>query len=372
LRSSNDLLGFLRRVDPNKHNHNPAWTSTDSGDQNKGDPEMRKIVALALPLALAAGTAFAQTKEVTIAHQDMIVPFRVSQAAGAVEKATGYKINWKMFGGGGDVIKAMASGEVPIGEAGSSPATAAAAQGLDVQIVWIIDDINDAEQLVVSAKSGINTLADLKGKKIATPLASTAHYQLLFALNKAGVSPREVQIMNMRPPEIAAAWERGDIDGTFIWDPVLSKVRAAGAKKIISSSDVAKQGAPTFDALMVNRAWAEKNKEFMTALVREFAKADAAYKANKAKYTVDSDLVKTIAKVVGAEPKDVPAALADYGFPTAAEQASDKWLAGGANSGVAKAMANTAAFLKEQGRITDIPKDFGKFVNPEFAAAAAK
>ena len=335
---------------------------------------MKHASLLALPLAIWISSAplQAQTKEVTIAHQDMIVPFRVQQAAGAVEKATGYKINWKMFGGGGDVIKAMASGEVPIGEVGSSPATTAAATGMDVQVVWIIDDINDAEQLVVSEKSGIKSIADLKGKKIATPLASTAHYQLMFAITKAGLNPKEVQIMNMRPPEIAAAWERGDIDGTFIWDPVLSKIRAMGAKKIIASSDVAKQGAPTFDALMVNKAWAEKNKEFVMALVREMAKADAEYKAQKAKYTADSDLVKTIAKVVGAEPKDVPAALADYGYPTAAEQASDKWLGGGAGSGVAKAMMNTAAFLKEQGRITDIPKDFGNFVNSEYAAAAAK
>jgi taurine transport system substrate-binding protein len=335
---------------------------------------LTKTVTLAgFMLGLGFGAAHAQSaKEVTIAHQDMIVPFRVQQAAGAVEKATGYKINWKLFGGGGDVIKAMASGDVPIGEVGSSPATAAAAQGLDVQIVWIIDDINDAEQLVVSPKSGIKTLADLKGKKIATPLASTAHYQLTYALTKAGVNPKEVQILNMRPPEIAAAWERGDLDGTFIWDPVLSKIRTAGGIKLISSSDVAKQGAPTFDALMVNKAWADKNKEFVTALIKEFAKADAEYKANQAKYTVESDLVKTIAKVVGAEPKDVPAALKDYGYPTAAEQASAKWLGGGKDGGVAKAMANTATFLKEQGRITDIPADFSKFVNPEYAAAAAK
>ena len=332
----------------------------------------RSLLALPAALALGVGAAQAQTKEVTIAHQDMIVPFRVQQAAGAVEKATGYTIKWKLFGGGGDVIKAMASGEGPIGEVGASPATAAAAQGMGVQVIWIIDDINDAEQLVVSAKSGITTLADLKGKKIATPLASTAHYQLLFALTKAGISPKDVQILNMRPPEIAAAWERGDLDGTFIWDPVLSKIKAGGGKKIISASDIAKQGAPTFDALMVNAAWAAKNKEFVTALVREMAKADATYKAESAKYTVDSDLVKTIAKVVGAEPKDVPNALKDYGYPTAAEQASAKWLGGGKDSGVAKAMANTANFLKEQGRITDIPADFSKFVNPEFAAAAAK
>src|SRR5277367_391515 len=74
------------------------------------------FVALALLAGLGLTPAHAQTKEVTIAHQDMIVPFRVAMAAGAVEKATGYKIDWKMFGGGGDVIKAMASGQIPLGE----------------------------------------------------------------------------------------------------------------------------------------------------------------------------------------------------------------------------------------------------------------
>jgi taurine transport system substrate-binding protein len=334
---------------------------------------MKRTTVVTLIAALGAGSsaALAQTKEVTIAHQDMIVPFRVSQAAGAVEKATGYKINWKMFGGGGDVIKAMASGEVPIGEVGSSPATAAAAQGLDIQVVWIIDDINNAEQLVASKKSGVKTLADLKGKKVATPFVSTAHYQLLFALNAAKVDPKGVQILNMRPPEIAAAWERGDLDATFIWEPVLSKVKANGTV-ITSAADVAKQGAPTFDALMVNKSWADKNKPFVTALIKEMAKADAAYKAKPGDYGPASEQAKTIAKVVGAKAEDVPAVLKDYAFPTAAQQASNAWLGGGAASGVAKAMANTAAFLKEQGRITEIPKDFGKFVNAEYAAAAAK
>ena len=329
---------------------------------------------LAFPIGLLCGVsaAMAQTKEVTFAHQDMVIPMRVAMAQGAIEKATGYKINWKMFGGGGDVIKAMASGDIPIGEVGSSPATAAAAQGLDVQVVWILDDINNSEQLVVSTKSGINSLADLKGKKIATPFVSTSHYQLMYALNKAGINPKDVQILNMRPPEIAAAFERGDLDGAFIWEPVLSKAKAMGGKVILSSSDVAKQGAPTFDALMVNKAWADKNKDFMVALVREIAKADATYLAEKAKYTKDSEQAKAVAKIVGAKPEDVPAAMADYGFMTAGEQASEKWLGGGAAGGVAKAMANTAVFLKEQGRITDVPADFSKFVNPEFAAAAAK
>ena len=330
------------------------------------------LVGLGLLLGLGLAPAQAQTKEVTFAHQDMIGPFRLAMATGAVEAATGYKIDWKMFSGGGDVIKAMASGEIPIGEAGSSPATAAAAQGLDIEVVWILDDINNAEELVVSPKSGIKDLAGLKGKKIATPFVSTSHYQLMYALKKAGIDAKEVQILNMRPPEILAAWERGDIDGAFVWDPALAKVKAAGAKVLLTSADVAKEGAPTFDAIIVNKSWAAKNKDFVTGLIREMAKANADYAAHTSKYTADSSEVKAIAKVVGAAPADVPASMAEYAFPTPAQQASPTWLGGGKDGGVAKAMANTAAFLKEQGRIQEVPADFSAFVDPEFAAAAAK
>jgi taurine transport system substrate-binding protein len=334
--------------------------------------KVQSVLAAGLLLGLVSAPAAAETKEVTFAHQDMVVPFRVAQAAGAIEKATGYKINWKLFGGGGDVIKAMASGDIPIGEVGSSPATAAAAQGLDVEVIWILDDINNAEQLAVSTKSGVTDLAGVKGKKIATPFVSTSHYQLTYALDKAGIKPGDLQVINLRPPEILAAWERGDIDGAFVWDPVLAKIKASGGKAILSSADVAKQGAPTFDAIIVNRAWAEKNKDFVVALLKAIDKADADYRANAAKYTPDSDAVKAIAKVVGATPADVPATLAEYAFPTAADQATPAWLGGGKDGKVAKALANTATFLKAQGRITEVPDDFSKFVDPEFAAAAAK
>lgn len=329
------------------------------------------LLALSVALGMGMASAHAQTKEVTFAHQDMIVPMRALMASGELEKATGYKIHWKMFSGGGDVIKAMASGEVPIGEVGSSPATAAIAQGMDVEIVWILDDIGNAEQLVARNGSGINSLQDLKGKKVATPFVSTTHYHLLAALKDAGVNPKEVQILNMRPPEVAAAWERGDIDATFIWNPVLAKVKANG-KVILSSGDLAKKGKPTFDAIMVNKAWAAKNKDFMNKFIAAIAKQDAAFTAEKAKWTPASEAVKATAKIVGAKPEDVPPAMGAYNFPSAVEQASKTWLGGGKDSGVAKAVADTAAFLKEQGRITAIPSDPEKYVNAEFAAAAAK
>jgi taurine transport system substrate-binding protein len=315
--------------------------------------------------ALGAGTAVAQRKEVTIAHQDMLVPWRTVMESGELEKATGYKINWRMFGGGGDVIKAMASGDVQVGEAGSSPITAAATQGQDIKLIWILDDISNAEALIARAGSGINSMKDLKGKKVATPFVSTAHYQLMVGMKLEGVDAKTVNVMNMRPPEIAAAWERGDIDATFIWDPVLSKIKGNG-KVIATSGTIGAKGYPTFDGLVVNAKWAAENEGFVVAMVKLLAKADAEFRANKAKWTADSPQVKAVAKWTKADPKDVPGSMALYNFPTLEQQAGPAWLGGGA----AKALARTAEFLKEQGRVQEVKPDYGVFVSNEYVKKA--
>jgi taurine transport system substrate-binding protein len=326
----------------------------------------RQMVLVAAAALLASTGALAQAKkEVTFAHQDMLVPLRTVMESGELEKATGYKINWRMFGGGGDVIKAMASGDVQLGEAGSSPITAAASQGQDIKLFWILDDIADAEALIVRNGSGINGVKDLKGKKVATPFVSTAHYQLMAVMKTEGVDAKGVNVMNLRPPEIAAAWERGDIDAAFIWDPVLSKIKGNG-KVIETSKTIGKRGFPTFDGLIVNAKWAAQNEAFMVALVKVLAKADAAYMGNRAKWTVDSPEVKAVAKWTKADAKDVPPAMALYTFPTVAEQMGPTWLGGGA----AKAMTRTADFLKEQGRIQEVKPDYAAFVTDAYVKKA--
>ncbi len=326
----------------------------------------RQMVLVAAAALLASTGALAQAKkEVTFAHQDMLVPLRTVMESGELEKATGYKINWRMFGGGGDVIKAMASGDVQLGEAGSSPITAAASQGQDIKLFWILDDIADAEALIVRNGSGINGVKDLKGKKVATPFVSTAHYQLMAVMKTEGVDAKGVNVMNLRPPEIAAAWERGDIDAAFIWDPVLSKIKGNG-KVIETSKTIGARGFPTFDGLIVNAKWAAQNEAFMVALVKVLAKADAAYMGNRAKWTVDSPEVKAVAKWTKADAKDVPPAMALYTFPTVAEQVGPTWLGGGA----AKAMTRTADFLKEQGRIQEVKPDYSAFVTDAYVKKA--
>ena len=300
----------------------------------------RVPAAGAVVAMMAATPTFAQQKEVTIGYQDMVVPYRIAQDAKEIEAATGYKVNWKQFGGGGEVIKAMASGAVQIGEVGSAGIAAAVSRGEPYELFWILDDIGDAEALVAKNGSGINTIADLKGKKIAMPFNSTTHFHTMVALEQAKVNPADVQILNMRPPEVRAAWQRGDIQATF-------------------------------DGYIVNKDWAKANKDFMVKFTKVLAASDAKYRANAAKWTADSPEVKAVAKWSGAKPEDVPAGMALYKFPTAADQAS-KWLGGGKDSTAAKALAATAAFQLSQKQIEKTLPDYSVAVTADYAKEAAK
>ena len=334
-------------------------------------PWLKKVTALAL-LAATAFAAHAQSKEVVIGYQDMVVPWRYAQETKQLEERTGYKVTYRQIGSGAEVVRALASGAIQIGEAGSAPFAAALSQGVPIEVFWILDNINEAEALVARNGSGVNSVADLKGKKIALPFASTTHFHLLVALESAGIKPNEVQILNLRPPEALAAWQRGDIDATFIWNPVLQQAKENG-KVLLTSGQIAKDtGKATFDAIAVRKDFAKNNDAFLTEFVQVLAQADANYTQHRATWSADSAQAKAVAKWSGAEVANVPESLALYAFVPPKEQASAQWLGGGKDSVVAQSLAATAAFLKEQGTIVDTLADYSTGINPRWVEIAAQ
>ncbi len=60
------------------------------------------------------------------------------------------------------------------------------------------------------------------------PFISTTHYSLLSALKHWGIKPGQVQIINLQPPAIIAAWQRGDIDGAYVWAPAVNELEKEG------------------------------------------------------------------------------------------------------------------------------------------------
>lgn len=326
---------------------------------------------LVLPFLLSGG-AHAQNKTVTIGYQTIVGPFPVAIADGSFEKATGYKINWRQFTSAGDISAALASGDVPIGVLGSTGIAAATSNGVDIELFWVLDNIGKSEQLVARNGSGIKKPQDLVGKKVAVPFVSTSHFHLLMALEKIWrIPPSKVEILNMKPPEIVAAWSRGDIDAAYVWPPALTTLLKNGTT-IITSEEVGAKSVPTFDGIIVSRSWAAKNPQFMAAFTKVLAKAYADYNANRAKWTATSPEVKAMAKIVGGDAADDAEALKLLSYPTAREQASAEWLGGGKNGKALRAITQSAEFLKSQHQINNILPDYSSHVTAKYAAEAAK
>jgi len=319
--------------------------------------------ALAVLLLSGVSASAAMAVDLRIGWQPIVEPSRVPQADGAYEAATGANVTWSRFEGGADVIAAIASGSIDIGYVGSSPLTVAASQQLPIETIFVVGNIAEAEALAVK---GVSAPEELAGKKIATPFVSTAHYSLLTALKHWGVEPSAVELLNLRPPEIAAAWERGDIDGAYVWDPVLTQIKSTGGTVLADSADVAEWGGPTFDAWIVRKDFAEANPDVVTAFVKTTADAYADYLADPAKWDAESEPAKKIAGLSGANAADVPALLKGYVFPSLEEQASATFLGGG----TVTAVAATAQFLVEQGRISEALPDYAPYVTTKFVEAA--
>jgi taurine transport system substrate-binding protein len=330
-----------------------------------------KSFALACGLVALAGAVSAQDKELTVGYQLIYNPWKVAIADGTFEKATGYKIDWRRFDSGAKVITAMASGDVHIALAGSSPIAAGVSRGVDMQLFWIVEDIASAEALVVRDGSGIAAPQDLKGKKLGVPFVSTTHFHTLFALEQFGIDPKDLEVLNMQPNQIAAAWERGDIDAAFVWDPALGRIKKSG-KVLITSGLLSSWGKATFDGMVVNRSFAEANGDFMATFVKVIAAADAAYRDDPNSFSGDSDNAAKIVKMVGGNAEDVPGVLTLYNFPTLEQQASCAWLGCGKDGGAARALQFTSEFLKNEKKIDSLQPDYGKFVNSSFVEAAMK
>jgi len=330
---------------------------------------MNKIVTFVMAAAvmMVGAISTASAEKIIIGQFGNPTPMQVAKAEKKFSKATGWDIEWRKFSSGTDVIAAMASGDIKIAELGSSPLAIGASQGIDLQLFMMAQVIGEAESLIVRNGSGIKTLADMKGKKIAVPIGSTAHFSLMGAINKAGLKESDVNIINMKPDQIAAAWEQKAIDGAFIWQPVQSKLLKSG-KLLVGADKTAAWGYPTFDGWVVNKDFAAKNQAKMVAFIKTMDAANAAYLNNKSAWTSSSAEVKTIAAQTGAGADQIPNILKGFQFLPIKEQIGTTWLDGSA----AKAMKSTADFLKAAGKINSAADNYDAFVNLDLPKMAAK
>ncbi|WAT00838.1 taurine ABC transporter substrate-binding protein [Rouxiella chamberiensis] len=312
----------------------------------------------ALLLSLTALSAHAV--DVTVAYQTSAEPAKVAQAENTFAKASGATVDWRKFDSGSSVLRALASGDVQIGNIGSSPLAVAASQKLPIEAFLLASELGSSEALVV--KKSINSPQDLIGKRIAVPFISTTHYSLLSALKHWNIDPAKVTIVNLQPPAIAAAWARGDIDGAYVWAPAVNELEKTG-KVLTDSSQVGKWGSPTLDVWVVRKDFAQAHPEIVTAFARSALSAQKAYLQNPEQWLKDTSNLNTLSRLSGVPDDQIPGLVKGNRYLPVAEQVTQL------GQPVNKAIKDTASFLKEQGKVPQVDNDYSSFVTDKFVKA---
>lgn len=258
-----------------------------------------------------------------------------------------WNIKWTKFDSGADVNTAFIAKELDFGALGSSPVARGLSAPLNIpyKVAFVLDVAGDNEALVARNGSGIDTIAQLRGKRIGTPFASTAHYSLLAALNQNGLSPNDVQLVDLQPQAILAAWERGDIDAAYTWLPTLDQLRAGG-KDLITSRQLAKDGKPTLDLGAVADDFAAQHPDVVDIWRQQEARALQLIQSDpKAAATA-------IAAEIGLTPDEVAGQLRQGVYLTPEQVASPEWLgAEGKPGNIAVNLQSASQFLAEQKQI---------------------
>ena len=316
-----------------------------------------KFTFTLIAAALSLSTFGAQAVEVTVAYQTSAEPAKVAQADDTFAKESGAKVDWRKFDSGASVVRALASGDVQIGNIGSSPLAVAASQQVPIEVFLLASPLGNSEALVV--KKSITSPKDLIGKRIAVPFISTTHYSLLSALKHWGIRPDRLQIVNLQPPAIIAAWQRGDIDGAYVWAPAVNELEKEG-KVLTDSAQVGEWGSPTLDVWVVRKDFAEKHPEVVTAFARSALAAQKGYLDNPEQWLKESGNLSKLSRLSGVPEQQVPGLVKGNTYLTAQQQVEQL------GKPVERAIIDTAKFLKEQGKVPQAASDYSDYATDRF------
>mgnify|MGYP000290627516 FL=1 len=233
----------------------------------------RRRVLACVAAVLSSASVVAQTTEhgvLRIGYQKSSALITVLKAKGTLEPllaAKGIKVSWHEFSTGLPLLEALNLGNIDF-SADVADTVPVFAQAAGAQITYVAQEAPSpkAQAIVVRADSAIRQVSDLKGKKVGVAKAAGGHYLLIAALEKAGLSFKDIEPAYLSPADGRAAFEKGAIDAWVVWDPFLSAVKVQSQARVLS---VARDTASYQRYYLAADAYAKANPDVLRLIYQE-------------------------------------------------------------------------------------------------------
>jgi sulfonate transport system substrate-binding protein len=132
----------------------------------------------------------------------------------------------------GGAIPALTDGKVDVVTNAETQAILRSTARPDIRVILTVAEYG--YRIVSRRSAGVGTASDLRGRKIATSLNSSAHFNIVKTLRGVGLSEKDVTVVGMPPNDMPAALARGDVDAVSIWEPAAERsVQALGADAVV-------------------------------------------------------------------------------------------------------------------------------------------
>ena len=320
-------------------------------------PKARLMGAVA-GLTMGAMATAATAQDITVAYfTEWPMPFQYAKQMGTFDEALGVKVNWRAFDTGTAMSAAMASGDVHIAVSqGVPPFVVATSAGQDLQIIDVAVSYSDNDNCVVRTDLEIDktNAADLAGKKVAVPLGTAAHYGFLRQMDHFGIDLASLEIVNMAPPEGAAALAQSAVDMACGYGGGLNRMKEHG-NVLLTGAEKEELGILVFDVTSSPASFVAENPELVAAFVKVTADANAMWNEGSKK----AEMLPVIAKDAGMDEAATERDMSTFVFPSIDDQLSAKWLGGGAQ----EFMLGVAQVFVEAGSIPSALDSYADRVN---------
>ena len=204
----------------------------------------------------------------------------------------------------------------------------------DIRIVLITDVSAGGDAII--AKSEIETLAGLKGRRVGVESTALGAFVITRALEQVELSPQDVEIVSLGVSEHEQAFKQGLVDAVVTFEPVRSNLLATGAKLVFDSNQIPGE---IVDVLVVPESVLENQREALDALVQGWFRALDYLEQNP------QDAAKRMAPREGVEPDQFLASLELLHIPDLKENQA---LLGKSDPTLLKVMSQLSALMVEK------------------------